>query len=130
MSFVDPLYNDPIDDPRKNPYLSPASINVDVESTVSFRGFPNTLLLFSGAGRVRDDARTLIEAEVGSVPGQRKGHGISTRYQMLCARSCCSSGTSLRGRRALSCFLVGLIGGRAPNEFFIPLQFCLHLVVG
>ena len=58
-SFAGPLYDDPIDGPTKNPYLSPASISSDIESTVSFGGFPKTFLVFGGAERMRDDVRTL-----------------------------------------------------------------------
>jgi acetyl esterase/lipase len=63
-SFAGPLHDDPVDGPTKNPYLSPASIDSDIESTVSFKGFPNTFLVFGGAERMRDDVRTLKERMV------------------------------------------------------------------
>lgn len=58
-SFAGPLHDDPIDGPTKNAYLSPASIGSDIESTISFEGFPDTFLVFGGAERMRDDMRTL-----------------------------------------------------------------------
>ena len=63
-SFSGPLHEDPIDGPTKNPYLSPASIGPDIEATISFEGFPKTLLIYGGAERMRDDVRTLKERMV------------------------------------------------------------------
>lgn len=58
-SFAGPLHSDPNDGPTKNPYLSPASISPDIESTISFKGFPETFLVSGGAERIRDPVRTL-----------------------------------------------------------------------
>ena len=71
ISFVGPLYDDPTDGPTKNPYLSPASIGSDIESTISFKGFPKTFLVFGGAERMRDDVRTLKRRLVRDL-GQRE----------------------------------------------------------
>ena len=59
ISFAGPLHEDPVDGPTKNPYLSPASLDSDIESTISFKRFPDTFLIFGGAERMRDDVRTL-----------------------------------------------------------------------
>ena len=58
-SFAGPLHNDPKYGPTKNAYFSPASISSDIESTISFKGFPKTLLVSGGAERIRDAVRTL-----------------------------------------------------------------------
>ena len=58
-SFAGPLYNDPSDGPTKNAYFSPASISPGIESTISFKGFPETFLVSGGAERIRDSVRTL-----------------------------------------------------------------------
>jgi acetyl esterase/lipase len=58
-SFAGPLHDDANDGPTKNPYLSPASISPDIESTVSFKGFPKTFLVSGGVERIRDPVRTL-----------------------------------------------------------------------
>lgn len=58
-SFAGPLHDDPNDGPTKNPYLSPASVSPDIESTISFKGFPETFLVSGGAERIRDAVRTL-----------------------------------------------------------------------
>ena len=58
-SLAGPLHDDPNDGPTKNPYLSPASISPEIESTISFKGFPETFLVFGGAERIRDAVRTL-----------------------------------------------------------------------
>ena len=60
-SFAGPLHDDTIDGPTKNLYLSPASISPDIESTISFKGFPETFLVVGGAERMWDDVRTLRE---------------------------------------------------------------------
>ena len=75
-SFVGPLRNDPTDGPTKNPYLSPASIGTDIESTVSFKGFPETFLVAGGAERLRDSVRTLKQRMVRDL-----GEGMVTAYE-------------------------------------------------
>lgn len=59
MTFAGPLHDDPIDGPTKNPYLSPACLSSEMESAISFNGFPDTFLISGGAERMRDDVRTL-----------------------------------------------------------------------
>lgn len=63
-SFAGPLHDDPINGPTKNTYLSPASISSDIESTISFKGFPETFLVSGGAERIRDAVRTLKQRMV------------------------------------------------------------------
>lgn len=70
-SFAGPLHDDPNDGPTKNPYLSPASISSDIESKISFEGFPRTLLVYGGAERMRDDVRTLKQRMVRDL-GEKK----------------------------------------------------------
>ena len=66
-SFAGPLHDDPNHGPTKNPYLSPASISSDIESTISFKGFPETFLVSGGAERIRDPLRTLKQRMVRDV---------------------------------------------------------------
>lgn len=75
-SFAGPLHDDPIDGPTKNPYLSPASISSDIESTISFKGFPETFLVSGGAERIRDAVRTLKQRLVRDL-----GEGSVTAYE-------------------------------------------------
>jgi len=63
-SLAGPLRDDPNHGPTKNAYLSPASISPDIESTISFKGFPETFLVSGGAERIRDAVRTLKERMV------------------------------------------------------------------
>ena len=70
-SFAGPLHDDPTDGPTKNPYLSPASLSPDIESTISFKGFPETFLVSGGAERMRDDVRTLKERLVRDLGGEK-----------------------------------------------------------
>jgi acetyl esterase/lipase len=76
QSFAGPLYNDPSDGPTKNPYLSPASVSPDIESAVSFKGFPETFLVSGGAERIRDTVRTLKQRLVRDL-----GDGQVTAYE-------------------------------------------------
>jgi acetyl esterase/lipase len=76
ISFACLLYNDPIDCPTKNSYLSPAPISSDIESTISFKGFPQTFLVSGGAKRMRDGVRTLKRRLV-----QGLGDGNITAYE-------------------------------------------------
>ena len=64
VSLVGPLHDDPNHGPTKNPYISPASISHDIESTISFKGFPETFLASGGAERICDAVRTLKERMV------------------------------------------------------------------
>ncbi|KAF9644832.1 alpha/beta-hydrolase [Thelephora ganbajun] len=75
-SFAGPLYDDPNDGPTKNPYLSPASISPDIESTISFKDFPETFLVSGGAERIRDAVRTLKQRLVHDL-----GEGKVTAYE-------------------------------------------------
>jgi acetyl esterase/lipase len=75
-TFAGPLHDDPIDGPTRNPYLSPASISSDIESTISFRGFPQTFLVSGGVERMRDDVRTLKRRLVRDL-----GEGMVTAYE-------------------------------------------------
>ena len=75
-SFTGPLRDDPTDGPTKNPYLSPASIGFDIESTISFKGFPETFLVSGGAERIRDSVRTLKERL-----DRDLGEGMVTAYE-------------------------------------------------
>lgn len=75
-SFAGPLRNDPTDGPTKNPYLSPASIGTEIESTISFKGFPETFLVAGGAERIRDSVRTLKQRMVRDL-----GEGVVTAYE-------------------------------------------------
>jgi len=70
-SFAGPLHDDPVDGPTKNPYLSPASINPEIESTISFKGFPETFLVSGGAERIRDSVRTLKQRLVRDLGEER-----------------------------------------------------------
>ena len=76
MTFTGPLYDDPIDGPTKNPYLSPACLSSDIESTISFKRFPDTFLVFGGAERMRDEIRTLKKRLVRDL-----GEGKVTVYE-------------------------------------------------
>jgi len=75
-SFAGPLRDDPADGPKKNPYLSPASIGTDIESTISFKGFPETFLVSGGVERLRDSVRTLKQRMVRDL-----GEGMVTAYE-------------------------------------------------
>jgi len=75
-SFSGPLHDDPNDGPTKNPYLSPASISSDIESTISFKGFPEAFLVSGGAERIRDAVRTLKQRLVRDL-----GEGKVTAYE-------------------------------------------------
>ena len=75
-SFAGPLYDDPVNGPSKNPYLSPACIGPHMEFAVSFKGFPRTFLVYGGAERMRDDARTLKKRMVRDL-----GEGKVTAYE-------------------------------------------------
>ena len=75
-SLAGPLHGDPTDGPTKNPYFAPASISLDIESTVSFKGFPETFLVYGGAERIRDAVRTLKKRLVRDL-----GEGGATAYE-------------------------------------------------
>lgn len=75
-SFAGPLHDDPIDGPTKNPYLSPASISSAMESTISFKAFPETFLVSGGVERIRDPIRTLAQRMIRDL-----GEGNVTAYE-------------------------------------------------
>lgn len=76
QSIAGPLYDDPDNGPTKNPYLSPASVSPGIESTISFKGFPETFLVSGGAERIRDAVRTLKQRLIRDL-----GDGKVTAYE-------------------------------------------------